>query len=168
MPIDDDAKALAARVRSCGAATVSGYLDHSLVSSVSYGLPRNQYHYGDVECRPKGNNPPTSLAVRLHRAALEKSGGSTSSVWHWVPVAVIHEFTHVRDFIAYDSCNPWYTLEGFRAVTGAGYSSDESGFEKWTVERTDDEYEATFGVLSPYDPEYRASEHNKPLPCLFD
>ena len=168
-PFDDNAKALAARVSNCGAPTVASYLDHSLVSSVSYGLPKDKNHYGTAGCNPPGNNPPTSLYVKLNRASLEKSSdGRYSSVWHWATTAVIHEFTHVRDFVEYDRCTPWYTSKGFRAVTAAGYSSDVPGFEEWTVERTDEEYRTTFGVRSPYDPEYRSRDHNKPLPCLFD
>lgn len=168
-PFDDNAKALAARVSNCGAPTVASYLDHSLVSSVSYGLPKDKNHYGTAGCNPPGNNPPTSLYVKLNRASLEKSSdGRYSSVWHWATTAVIHEFTHVRDFVEYDRCTPWYTSKGFRAVTTAGYSSDVPGFEEWTVERTDEEYFNTFGVRSPYDDRHVAAVHNKPLPCLFD
>ena len=167
-PFDDEAKALAARVGNCGAPTVSGYLDHRLVSSVSYGLPEVRGHYGSAGCGPKGNNPPTTLVVKLNRAALEKSGRSTSSAWHWASVAVIHEFIHVRDFIEYDSCAPWYTLKGLRAVTGAGYPSSLDGFEGWTDERTNTEYLNTFGFMSPEDRRHVAAVDNKPLPCLFD
>ncbi|MCY3839776.1 MAG: hypothetical protein OXH09_14165 [Gammaproteobacteria bacterium] len=170
-PFDADAKALAGRVKNCGAASVVSYLDHSLVS-VGYGLPRDVNHYGNAECRPKGNKPPTSVAVRLHRASLEKSSdGSESSVWHWAALAAIHEFVHTGDFIGYDSCAPWYTLAGVRDIKRAGYTVrdiNKEGFEKWTVERSDDEYEAAFGVLSPYDPFHNATADNKPLPCLFD
>ncbi|MDE0421569.1 MAG: hypothetical protein OXK76_11885 [Gammaproteobacteria bacterium] len=170
-PFDDDARALATRVKNCGAPTVGSYLGHSLVS-ISYGLPRDVNHYGDAECRPKGNKPPTSVAVRLHRASLEKSSdGSESSVWHWAALAAIHEFVHTGDFIGYNSCAPWYTLQGVRDIKRAEYTESDinkEGFEKWTVERSDDEYEATFRVLSPYDPFYNAAADNKPLPCLFD
>ncbi|MDE0442825.1 MAG: hypothetical protein OXL38_11960 [Gammaproteobacteria bacterium] len=169
-PFDVDANALAARVRNCGAATVGSHLAHSLVS-VGYGVPtQGAHHYGETECQPKGNKPPTSVAVRLHRAALETSGDAESSVWHWAPLAAIHEFIHAGDFIGYDSCAPWYTSGGVRDIKRAGYTEsdiNENGFEKWTVERADQEYEATFGVLSPYDPFHNATADNKPLPCLF-
>jgi len=169
-PFDADAKALAARVKNCGAPTVGSYLDHSLVS-VGYGLPRDVYHYGNAECRPKGNKPPTSVAVKLHRASLEKSSdGSESSVWHWTALAAIHEFVHTGDFIGYDSCAPWYTLQGVRDIKRAGYTESDinkEGFEKWTVKRSDGEYLNTFGVRSPYDSRHVGSVDNKALPCLF-
>ena len=168
-PFDDNAKALAARVGNCGAPTVAHFLNNSLVSdNVSYGLPEVRGHYGSAGCGPKGNNPPTTLVVKLNRAALEKSGRSTSSAWHWASVAVIHEFIHVRDYIEYDSCAPWYTLKGLRAVTGAGYPSSLDGFEGWTDERTNTEYLNTFGFMSPEDRRHVAAVDNKPLPCLFD
>ncbi|MCY3839774.1 MAG: hypothetical protein OXH09_14155 [Gammaproteobacteria bacterium] len=170
-PFDSDAKALSARVKNCAAPTVGSYLDHSLVS-VGYGLPRDVYHYGNAECRPKGNKPPTSVAVKLHRASLEKSSdGSESSVWHWAALAAIHEFVHTGDFIGYNSCAPWQTLQGVRDIKRAGYTESDinkDGFEKWTVKRSDEEYLDTFGVRSPYDPLHSAAAHNKPLPCLFD
>ena len=167
----DAAKVRPARVKNCGAATVGSYLDDSLVS-VGYGFPtQGAHHYGEAECRPKGNKPPTSVAVRLHRAALEKSGDAESSAWHWPALATIHEFVHTGDFIGYNSCVPWFTSGGIRDIKAAGYTESDlnrDGFEKWTVERSDDEYLSTFGVRSPYDPFYIAAAHNKPLPCLFD
>ena len=164
-PFDAGSKALSARVKNCGAPTVRRYLDHRLVS-VGYGLPRDAYHYGDAACRPKGNKPPTSVAVRLHRASLEKSSdGSESSVWHWAALAAIHEFVHTGDFIGYNSCAPWYTLQGVRDIKRAGYTErdiNKEGFEKWTVKRSDEEYLDTFGVLSPYDPDHVAATDNNP------
>ena len=95
----------------------------------------------------------------------------SASPWHWAALTTIHEFTHVGDFIGYDSCAPWLTSGGIRDILAAGYFErdiNKGGFERWTVERANNEYEATFGVKSPYDPDYVSAKHNKPLPCLLD
>lgn len=167
-PFDADAKSFAKRVKDCGSSTVGRYLNHSLVS-VGYGWPSGPDHYGSASCNPKGDNPPTSVSVSLHEASLENVNGA--SPWHWAALTAIHEFIHAADFIGYDSCSPWLTSGGINDIKAAGYNErdiNEAGFEAWTVERANEEYLATFGVRSPYDPRYRASQHNKPLSCLLD
>ena len=107
--------------------------------------------------------------MSLHRAALENANGA--SPWHWAALATIHEFIHAGDHIGYNSCAPWLTSGGVGGIKAAGYGESDvnkGGFEKWTVERANDEYMATFGVLSPYDPNYDPAKHNKPLSCLLD
>ena len=105
------------------------------------------------------------------RSALENAGDRYSSDWHWAALAPIHENIHVDDFIRFNSCAPWETVEGINALKKAGYTErdfNEAGFEKWTRKRSYEEYSDTFGVRAPEDPLHRAADHNKPLSCLFD
>ena len=110
-----------------------------------------------------------SVGVSLHRASLEEANGA--SPWHWAALATIHEFIHTGDFIGYNSCAPWLTSGGIKGIKAAGYGESDinkDGFEEWTVERANNEYAATFGVRSPYDPRHDPAKHNKPLSCLLD
>ena len=178
-PLDADPKKLAERVKNCGAPTVKKYWDHSMILAINYGFSSGQPdRYGGVGCHPDReepprhvNEPPEGITVTYFRSALENAGDRYSSDWHWAALAPIHENIHVDDFIRFNSCAPWETVEGINALKKAGYTErdvNEEGFEKWTRVRSYKEYYDTFGVRAPEDPEHQAALHNKPLSCLFD
>ena len=82
----------------------------------------------------------------------------------------LHEYLHVDDFIRFKSCAPWETSAGQTAMRNAGYNArdfNQAGFEKWVRVRSHQEYQDTFGVRAPEDPDYRVADDNKPLTCLF-
>ena len=103
-------------------------------------------------------------------SAIERAGGRYSSDWPWAALAPIHENLHVDDFIRFKSCAPWETSAGQTAMRNAGYNArdfNQAGFEKWVRVRSHQEYQDTFGVRAPEDPDYRVADDNKPLTCLF-
>ena len=110
-------------------------------------------------CGPPGNNPPTDLRIRYDREQL---------TWHWSAIATIHEFTHIRDYVKYNSCAPWETPQGRKDIEGVGLPASEEGFHAWVYRRADEEFLNTFGVRAPTDGNYDLTRDHKPLRCLFE
>ena len=178
-PLDKNPKKMAERVKNCGAPTVKKYWDHPKIVAINYGFSSGApSRYGTTGCHPDRDEPPElvdeppeAISVTYFRSAIEGSGGAYSSYWHWGALAVIHENIHVDDFIRYNSCAPWLTSEGQAGMRRAGYTErdfNEEGFNEWTRVRSHDEYDDTFGVRAPEDPDHVAAVDNKPLSCLFD
>ena len=77
---------------------------------------------------------------------------------------LIHESLHVRDYYKYQRCDPWNDDTMKIILTSNGHDASRDGWERYTHEKTLDMYKAQLGVLSPRDPNYRASQHRN-LPC---
>ena len=157
-----NAKADAERIKNCVGGVVSSQWSR-FANALTYGSAGG--HWGGVGCNRTSANPYVSIrTLILNDQLYTRRSGSHASPWQYMAHTLIHESLHVRDYYKYQRCDPWNDDTMKIILTSNGHDASRDGWERYTHEKTLDMYKAQLGVLSPRDPNYRASQHRN-LPC---